>query len=258
MSYMTIGLKKEVSLVLLPIDDYTDRVITGSELWVYTTEERLSSIRKADGYHIFCDLPGNETEVCLEGPLYQKKILRFPIGQDRPSVFQVRMLPGVCYPLLKGTTIVKGVLPPESMIRLFFPGQRKKCKLLKNYDPLTKERELSLFLPYEMLLVGKTMCIGGKDRAWEFFRVADQKKNIATLEQPLSGVYQKTDAGVYPVYEASVSEDGNLYLPIGGLSGEVPCVCILLGKDGTEQVREFTLTAGKENRITKDLWEEED
>ena len=257
MSYMTIGLKKAVSLVLLPIDDYTDRIITGSELWVYTTEERLSSIRKADGYHVFCDLPGNETEVCLEGPLYQKKILRFPIGRDRSYIFQVRMLPGICYPLPKGTTVIKGALPPGSMLRLFFPGQRKKWKLIKNYDPQTEGKELSLYLPYEVFLVGKTMCIGGKDKDWEFFRVADQKKNIATLKQPLSRAYYKTDTCVYPVYEADVSEDGNLYLPIGGLTGEVPCVCILLGEDKTEQVCEFVLAAEKENQITEDLWKEE-
>lgn len=253
---MTIGLKRRVSLALLPIDDFTDRIITGSQLRVYTKEENIPSIRKPDGYHILCDLEGSEVEICLEGPLYQKQILRLPIGQEEPKICQVRMLPGSAYPLPREAAIVYGTLPEGSMIRLFFPGQKRSCKLLYDYDPGIQGEELFLFRPYEMSLEGKTLCVRGREKGMEFFRVTDQRGNICILENPLSKVYQKNEASVYPVYQAAGGEDGNIYLPIGGLAGEEACVCILVGADGQEKVCEMTLTAGRENRITEDMWKE--
>lgn len=257
MKYMTIGLRKKVSLALLPIDDFTDRIITGSQLHVYIKEGNIPSIRKPDGYHIFCDLAGSEAEICMEGPLYQRKVLKLPLGQGEPNIYRVRILPSVSYPLSQGTTIVKGVLPKNSELRLIFPGQRKGCKLLYDYDPDVHKEELCLFRPYEMSLEGKTLCISGKDGIFEFLRVSDQRGNSCVLEQPLSKAYQKSGTGVYPVYEAAAGEDGSVYLPIGNLAGEETCVCILRTAGGEEKTCEIVLTAGRESRITEDIWKEE-
>lgn len=257
MKYMTIGLRREVSLVLLPIDDFTDRIITGSQLRVYTREDNVSSFRKPDGYHVFCDLVGSEVEICMEGPLYQKKILKLPIGLEEPIVYQVRVLPGICYPLPQGTTVVRGVLPEGSVIRLFFPRQKRRCKLLYDYDPSIHREELSLFRPYEMSLEGKALCICEKEKDLEFFRVSDQKGNICILEHPLSKAYQKTSASVYPVYEAAAGEDGSFYLPISRLTEDETCVCVLMGTGEEEKTCEIAIAAGKENWITEDVWKEE-
>ena len=258
MKYMTIGLKKRVSLVVLPIDDFTGRIITGSQLRVYTKNENISSIRKPDGYHVFCNLVGSEAEVCLEGPLYQKQILKLPIGRGEPNIYQVRMLPGIGYPLPQESSIVSGVLSPGSSIKLFFPRQKKSCKLLYDYDPGIQAKELSIFRPYEMSLQGRIMCICGKERNMEFFRVSDQKGNVCILEHPLSQPYRKIDTSVYPVFEAFAGEDGSLYLPIGNLAGKETCVCILTDEHGEEKTCEITMEAGRENRITEDVWKEED
>ena len=257
MKYMTIGLRREVSLVLLPIDDFTDRIITGSQLHVYTREDHISSFRKPDGYHVFCDLVGNEVEVCLEGPLYQKKILKLPIGLEEPNVYQVRMLPGISYPLPQGTTVIRGAFPEGNVIRVFFPRLKRSCKLLYDYDPSIHREELSLFQPYEMSLKGKTLCICGKEKDLEFFRVSDQKGNICSLEHPLSKVYQKMSTSVYPVYEAAAGEDGNIYLPISRLTEDEACVCVLMGAGQEEKTCEIVITAGKVNWITEDVWREE-
>ena len=243
MKYMTIGLKKKVSLVVLPIDDLTGRIITGSQLRVYLKDENIPSIRKPDGFHVFCDLVGSEVEICMEGPLYQKQTLKLPVGEGEPDIIQVRMLPGTGYPLPQGSTIVSGVLAPGSSIRLFFPRQKRSCKLLYDYDPEMQGVELSIFQPYEMSLEGRVMCICGKEKDREFFRISDQKGNVCILEHPLSKPYQKTDTGVYPVFEAAAGEDGSFYLPIRNLTGEENCVCILTGADGEEKTCELVLEA---------------
>lgn len=257
MRYMTIGLKREVSLVLLPIDDFTDRIITGSQLRVYTKDDNISSIRKPDGYHIFCDLAGSEVEICLEGPLYQKQILRLPIGQGELNVYQVRMLPGNNYPLPRGVTIVKGVLSPGSSIRLFFPGQKRSCKLLYDYDPVIHKEEISLFRPNEISLEGKILCVCGQEKDMEFIRVSDQKGNICILEHPLSRVCPKIGTSIYPVYEAVAGKTGSFFLPIRNLTGEETCIGILMKVGEKEKSCEIVITAGKENRITDEMWKEE-
>ena len=253
---MTIGLKRKVSLALLPIDDFTDRIITGSWLRVYTVEGNISSIRKPDGYHIFCDLPDGEVEICLEGPLYQKQILKLPVGEE-PGIYQVRMLPGTNYPLPQGATIIRGSLPKGSVLRLFLPKQKRNCKLLYDYDPDVQGTELFLFRPYEVSLEGKKLCICGKEKNMEFFRVSDQRGNICVLEHPLSRAYQKKDTNIYLVYESAAGEDGSFYLSLAGLTGAEACVCILTDEDGRERNCEITLTAGIENRLADDVWKEE-
>ena len=93
-NFMTVGLKKKVSLVLLPIDDFTDRIITGSQLRMYTLEGNRPAIRKNDGYHVFCDLQGEEADICIDGPLYQRQTLTLPINRETLDIYQVRMVPG--------------------------------------------------------------------------------------------------------------------------------------------------------------------
>lgn len=143
------------------------------------------------------------------------------------------------------------------MIRLFFPRQKRGCKLLYDYDPEIHREELSLFLPYEMSLEGKTLCACGKEKDLEFFRVTDKKGNICILEHPLSKAYQKMSTSVYPVYEAAVGEDGSVYLPVGRLTEDETCVCVLTGESQEEKTCEIAIAAGKENWITEDVWKEE-
>lgn len=257
MQYMTIGMKRKVSVILLPIDDFTGRIIKGSNLRVYLTEDNIPSIRKQDGYHVFCNLSGSEAKICLEGPFYQKQILRLPIGQGKLQVYPVRMLPGIAYPLPEGTTIISGTLPEGSVFRLFTLGKKGECKIMRDYDPGIEGEGLSLFQPFEMFLEGKTMCIRDKDKSHEFFKIAEHKGNVCIPERPLSKTYQKIGTGVYPVYEIAGGENGEFRLPINGLTGEEKGIGFLIRAGKEEKSCELILIAGKENRITEDIWKEE-
>ena len=257
MQYMTIGLKRKVSLALLPIDDFTGSIIQGSQLRVYLKKENIPSIRKQDGYHVFCNLSGSEAEICLEGPLYQKQVLSLPIGQEKPKVYPVRMLPGAAYPLPEGTTIVSGTLPEGGALRLFASGQKRGCKLLHDYDPNMQGESLSLFQPFEIFSTGKTMCIRDEEKNHEFFKITDRKGNICILEHPLSKAYRKIGTDIYPVYEITGGEGGEFRLPISGLTGEEVGIGYLIRAGKEEKTCEIALMAGEENRITGDMWREE-
>ncbi len=256
-SFMTVGLKKTVSLVLLPIDDFTDRIITGSRIRMYTLEGGRPAIRKNDGYHVFCDLDGGEADICIDGPLYQKQTLKLPINRETAEVYQVRMVPGPGYPIPGGATVLTGKLPEGSEIRVFFQEQKKSCKLLYDYSPKEQGRKLALFQPAAMHLEGKTLCISGKKKDWEFFRITAQDKENCLLEHPLSKAYRKIGTSVYPVYETAAKEDKNFYLPIRSVPEEGVCRCILKRADGREKEYELPLVSGRENRIPEEFWKEE-
>lgn len=253
MNYMTVGFKREVSLVILPIDDFTEQVITGSVLRMYTEEGKRSSIRKPDGYHVFCDLMGSSIRICVESPLYQKQTIEFSLS-DASKVHLIRMLPNTSYPIPKDATCVRGKLKSGSRIRIFFPEQKKSYKLLYDYIPGEQESSLSLFCPETAQLEGKTLCIKDSEEETEFFRVKVQNKENCLLEQPLGKMYKKIGTSVYPVYEAFADDDGVFYLPIRSISvdsGE--CTCLIADSDGKNEIcRTLILKAGKENRITEE------
>lgn len=248
MDFMTISLKREVSLVLLPIDDFTEQIITGSQIRMYTEEGNRPSIRKADGYHVFCGLPDKMVRICIDGPLYQKQTLEFPTGYDG-NVYQVRMLPAAGYTIPSGATCVKGRLKPGSRMRLFFQEPKKSYKLLYDYEPGKQGKNLSLYCPDTARLEGRTLYITEQGKEGEYFRVAAKQQEICRLEEPLHRKYKKIGTSVYPVYEVYAGNDGSFYLPVRSIPADGRCICMIAGKDGKEKMKELTLTAGKENYI---------
>lgn len=249
MNYLTMTLKKELSLVVLAIDDFTDRVITGSGIRMVTEEGGKRSIRKADGYHVFCDLPAQEITICVEGPMYQKQQIRVkPDGGKQ--IVRVRMIPGPAYPIPGGTTCVRGKAEPGTELRFYFPDPKKSCKLLRDYDPEKHKDRMGLFRPSGIFPEGKRMCICARKGKAEFFRVLDREEEECVLEHPLSQAYRKIGTSVYPVYETKAGEDGRFYLYLRGLTGEeCSCVMQIIRGEAPPEERPLSLKAGRENRL---------
>ena len=256
MRYVTMGLKREVSLVILPIDDFTGRVITGSAVRMYT-EDGKPSIRKEEGYHVFCDLKAPEIRISAEGPLYQKQVFTVPLGGG-VQIRQIRMLPGRCYPIPSGATCLKGRLPAGTRLRLYFPEQKKGYKLLYDYDPEKEGKRIRLFCPEKTQLSGKLLCVPERKKKPEFFRILSWQNEEGELEAPLGQAYKKIGTTIFPVYEAEAGRDGTVFLLIRSLPGEGRA-CIWAEFPGGGEMRtacaELTLEAGRENRITQELFE---
>lgn len=253
MDYLTIRLKKNVSLVVLPIDDFTELPITGSVIRMYTEDKRYTSIRKEEGYHVFCDLKGDTIKICIESPLYQKQTICFPL-EETIKVHTIRMMPNAYYPLPAGATCVRGTLEPGSRIRLFFPEQKKNYKLLYDYTQKKQEASLSLFCPERAELSGKTLFIKNASGKGEFFRVKNQVEEECELEQSLSRSYKKIGTSVYPVYEAVADENGLFYLLIRSVPVEVEsCSYLISDADGmNEHGDTLVLKIGTENWIREE------
>lgn len=246
---------RRVSLVIMLIDDMTDKVITdAARVWI---EGQPACIRKAEGYYVFTNLTGERASVRIRHGMYEPKTVELPVPKvEEPYVLRmVRMTPGRGLRLPAGAGCVEGKAEPGSRILLFGRPGDKGLKLLYDYDRKAG-RHISIYHPPDMQLEGKLLRMVEKNgSAAENFRILSKEEDGYVLEEPLKRSYKKMETTIYPVYEAQADERGRFFLPVGrlGAASAVFC-CQALGKRQIE--REITLEKGAV--VKADLLQEEE
>lgn len=235
--------KKRVSLVIVLIDDMTDKVITeAARVWI---EGQAACIRKAEGYYVFTDLPQGRVSVRIRHGMYEQKTVEAEIPQEgEPYVMRkVRMTPGRSYRLSGGISCVEGRAEPGSRIFLFCRQKEKGLKLLYDYGGKA-ERYISIYHPEDMQLEGKLLRIVGKNNhGGETFRILAKEDDKYILEKPLKRGYKKIETTIYPIYETQTDESGNFFLPVCKLGAPSAIFCCqALGRELVE--RYITLEKG--------------
>lgn len=234
---------KKVSLVIMLIDDMTDKVITdAARVWI---EGEAPCIRKSEGYYVFTDLAGEWVSVRIRHGMYEQKIVETRVPREgEPYVMRkVRMTPGRCYHLSAGTGCVEGLAEPGARIHLFRREGEKGLKLLYDYGGKT-EKYISIYHPADMQLEGKLLRIVEKNKSSaETFRILSKEGDRYVLEDPLKRGYKKMETTIYPIYEAQTDENGRFFIPICkmGAPSAVFC-CQALGKETVQ--RDVTLEKG--------------
>lgn len=229
---MTDSWNKKVSLVIMLIDDMTDKVITdAARVWI---EGGAPCIRKSEGYYVFTDLAGERVSVRIRHGMYEQKCVDIKVpGEGEPYVMRkVRMTPGRCYHLSAGTSCVEGRAEPGSRIHLFRREGERGLKLLYDYGK-EAEKYISIYHSANMQLEGKLLRIVGKNRlSSETFRILSKEGDRYVMEEPLKQEYKKMETTIYPVYETQTDDDGRFFIPVGktGASSAVFC-CQALGKE---------------------------
>lgn len=240
---MTDNWKNRVSLVIMLIDDMTDKVITdAARVWI---EGRPACVRKSEGYYVFTNLDGERALVHIRLGMYEGKTVETELpGEGEPYVMRkVRMTPGRGCRLSPEVCRVEGRAEPGSRILLFCRQREKGLKLLYDYGGRS-QRHISIYHPADMQLEGKLLRIVGKNSSqWENFRILSREGDKYLLEEPLKRGYKKMETTIYPVYEAQADDKGSFFLPVrkpGGPSA-VYC-CQALGERLVE--RDVTLEKG--------------
>ncbi|MCH5264626.1 MAG: hypothetical protein J1F02_01915 [Lachnospiraceae bacterium] len=242
-----------VSLVVLPVDDFTGNPITGSQVRVFIPGQKPPVI-KSDGYHVFLNLQEPQVEVCCESGLYgpRREEVVLPAGAE-PLVIKLRLSPNASYPMPPGATCVAGRAEPGRRIRFRCADSGETYRLSREYQHTGEEKDtLCIFNPNHRELEGKTMFIQGKDGKQEYFTAAGLKEEGCRLAEPLQHDYKKVGTVLYPVFETYTSPKGDFFLLLGsGREGETTWLWEMEGKEG---LREAVLAPGRINRL---LWKEE-
>ncbi len=198
-----------VSLAVLLIDDFTEKVITGSgvRVWVTGAQKRL---RKQEGFHVFLNLPGPMVHICAEGPCYcrEERDLDLRLLKAFGPVVKIRMKPSQLYAFPSGVVRLNVELPKQCRCFIFCEKSSGSKKLLKDYEK--GGQELFVFQGGKEELEGKTCCIKDKTGRYEFLRLGrlkDQEKGAYLLEQTLEHDYKKPGARLYPASILYAEED---------------------------------------------------
>lgn len=236
---------KRVSLVIMLIDDMTDKVITdAARVWI---EGAPSCIRKSEGYYVFTDLAGEWVSVRILHGMYEQKIVEMKVPKEGEpyAMRKVRMTPGRCYRLSAGTSCVEGRAEPGSRIHLFCKQGEKGLKLLYDYGGKT-EKYISIYHPADMQLEGKLLRIVEKNkRSAETFRILSKEGDRYILEEPLQRAYKKMETTIYPIFEAQTDAEGRFFLPVCKVSTSSMDFCCQALGSGKEPVQcDITLEKG--------------
>ena len=254
--YIIDGFTRKVSLVVLAIDDFTDKPILGSNVRIYI-EGEAPPIRKPDGHHVFVNLDKSLVTVHAVGGQYNPRSVQCQLNKDdeQYTFLKLRMIPNRSYPIPPNTTCIEGQAPPGSVIRIFCLDTAHAYKLLYDYQKggvETDNRVISIFHPDDVDMEGKLLCITDSDgQNQELIRitgVADKENKMYLLEKELSANYKKIGTSLFSVYETVTDHNGNFFLPIANTYKEKNLyVCEVVGEKSTSV--ELELISGRVNKI---------
>ena len=236
---------RTVSLVVTLIDDFTGRVITGSNARAWIENEK-PPIKKSEGWSVFIDLPEGEYTVFAQGGTYNKKSCVCNISREHYTDLKIRLSPNKSYRLPSGTSVIKGEAPPESVITAYPSDKSAAYKLLS--DVKKGAESLGIFYPDGIDIEGKLFYIMGENGKGEFLRVGaavPDGKSEHRLWQAVKNAYPKIGTLLFPVSEAMADSAGEFFIPITSVPEKG---CVFFCEMNKERV-EITLGRGETQRV---------
>lgn len=250
-------LTRRVTVAVQVLDDFTDRVLSGSAVQVHAIGLTAKPIRKSDGYFVFTADQGPIRQIAVESLFYEKEIVELDPEALNPRhpVLKIRLKPNRRYTAPEPVAGLEGEAEPGSEIQVIYVSHAQPLKLLYDYEQsdAEKTREIRIFDPEKKDLSGRTLSILSKDQdepeIFHIVEMTDREQGICLLSKPLSKPYKKIGAAVIPVYTTRTDEHGQYFLFLPGLTGKKPGLCRVQAV-GTKTVRvEKELTPGRVNRL---------
>lgn len=243
------SLRIQVSLVLLLIDDFMDKIITSPAVRV-SVEEAGKVIRKAEGFYVFTNLSSFVVRVTAEGAWYRKeeRVVDLRLLDKSEPVVRIRMRPNRCYTEVSTNVPLMAEMPENTRFFAFYEDGNDYKRLLEDYE---KDGEfIRLHQGEKEELEGKMCCITGKNGSHESLclsRAVDKDKGIYLLGKKPDSGYKKVGTRVYPAVFAESKAEGKYFVLLKSYGEkEISYTCMIeQGKKRTE--RKIKLKAGREN-----------
>lgn len=241
----------QVSMAVLLIDDFTDRIVTSSALRV-SVQNGGKPIKKEGGFHVFTNIAASAAQVTVEGPGYCREVQTVDLetlNRTNPVV-RIRVKPDRTYALPDNAVRVLALLPSHAVLSIFDEEGSDYKRLLTDYEK--GSGEISLYQDGSRELEGKTCCVVDKNHQYELIRLGslkDRETGTFSLEQEPKSSHKKADTKIYPVSLVGGEQEAEYFLPLQSDAGEeVHYTCILQQGDTLTQTQ-VTLKSGRENRL---------
>ena len=106
--------ERRVSIVVLPIDEYTGKVPELKNVYIRIPGEK-SPIKKPEGYHVFVDVVKRQFNIKVGGRIYRDRVI--PIDLDnydnKTLIETINLTPSKKYSFIPGTTFISGEAGPN-------------------------------------------------------------------------------------------------------------------------------------------------
>ena len=242
---------RHVSLVILPIDEFTGKRILSPDFLV-RVQGAACPIIKQDGYRVFVgEFATQEIIVMLEGRFYRKKRITVDLSgiEESSPVVAVPVLPDRDYAFPSGTFFMEGRLPEGAL--LWAAGCSAWGMYRLSRDCEVGDMTLSVFRGGEEKSAGRGFLLTereGEGREWVEFDVSDDfMQSIYRLKRPVRHPHGRVGTNLYPLlcYEAdAMGTEYFIAFPGEKDVTEISVRCRLLADNGTKEY-EFFLKTGE-------------
>jgi len=246
-----------VAAAVLVIDDFTDRLVSGSSIRMRVPGSSVKPIRKADGFFVFTTGAREIRQIEVESPVYHRALIDLESQRLNPGrpVLRVRLQPNRLYAASGKVTAIEGKAGPGDVIQVAPASFPQSLKLLYDYTRDGDDGGLTicLFPSEKKELSGKYLSIRTKEQAEaEVFRVlepVDREQGLYALAEALKKDYKKAGASICPVFVTTADEKGEYFFLLPGPEGQEPFPCVVSCTGRKLKSLTADLLPGQVNRV---------
>ncbi len=239
-----------ISLVILPVDDFTGEVIVGARINV-AVEKWGRPIVKPDGFYVFTGGFGEEAVAVLWGRGYRKMRVKIRLADLDPKnpVEIIRVKPDKNHFFPKGSAFMEGILPEHSVLLVSGKTKAHVQKLRadcgEGADRITVYQEHEKNLSKALFLLADRK--GDREEWAELLSPVDPVQGIYLVREPFCGAHLRMETDLFPAVKYEADELAcDYFIAVYGGAGEesFPAVCCLR-QNGEEKGYTFCLKAGE-------------
>lgn len=232
---------RRVSLVVIPIDDFINKIIKDKTININLLGLNIQQIKKENGFFIFMDIKQNNIEMVINAYSYNTIKLNIDISKLNVlnPVVKVRLKPNDKYNFLNNTTCIRGKSEPNSKISIIQKCSNNMFRLFN--DNKKDSQRLKIYNPLNIDLEGRSFIITEKNNEFrEEFNVVefDDANEEYILDRNLSKNYKKEICKIFKIDYIDVFEDGYFFLPLNNITKEQNKI-IIEKLDGKKQIIEL-------------------
>lgn len=217
-------MRNVVSIVLVPIDDFTDEVIIDKAIDIKIEGNDMKRpIKKKEGFFVFTNI--NEKNIVITIKSYSFNPAKLEIDIEKLNklnpVVKVRLKPNSEYKLPKGITCLNGKTEPNTTLKIIYRCKNNLFMLFE--DNVKGDSKLKIYNPLNIDLEGKSFFIGEKsNKEKEEFNIIDfnEENNMYLLDRQLKKSYKKEVCEILKIDYIDVFEDGRFFFLLKNFTHE--------------------------------------
>lgn len=235
-----------MSLVLIPVDEITNQVITKNTIKPSIEYEREPVWKP--GFYVFTDLRQEQFTLHIQSKLYMEQHIPLQCLSGKTVIQRIRLMPSARYSFPDNFTAIRGIGKPGALIRAVNEDGVQQYRLQRDYEP---EGLLQILHSDWLDFSGKRVLIQtASEKILATLGECQEDHEFAypvyTEQGQLNQKLRRQETRIFPVFETRVCEDGRFYLPVP--YGKIPEASITLWYQGREWKTEIKNTI--ENPIT--------